>query len=152
MTPDDEAPHRHRWAYPLDIPDPIRTCNCGAVQHWGPAAKGTKTPDDEAQRIAHEFRAHRTQLAVANQFDPVGEDQWLAARIREYGEACRATGAIATAALRDAEIAQLRDALERLCVATSAIEGTSIEYSKAIELSEAFRQAQRLLGREGEKK
>ena len=148
MTPDDQAPHRHRWAYPLDIPDPIRTCNCGAVQHWRPVTKGTKTPDDQAQAIAHEFRL---EFGSPCGMHHCGRCLDLAARIREYGEACRATGAIATAALRDAEIAQLRDALERLCVATSAIEGTSIEYSKAIELSEAFRQARRLLGREGEK-
>jgi hypothetical protein len=107
--------------------------------------KGTKTPDDEAQRIAHEFADDPG--CGGGQHGPFCG--YLATRI--YGEACRVTGAIATAALRDAEIARLRAVLERLCVATSAIEGTSIEYSKAIELSEAFRQARRLLRREGEK-
>ena len=148
MTPADEAPHRHRWAYPLDIPDPIRTCNCGAVQHWGPVTKGTKTPDDQAQSIAHEFRL---EFGSPCGMHHCGRCLDLAARIREYGEHIYSKQAT-RAEIAEAEIARLRDALERLCVATSAIEGTSIEYSKAIELSEAFRQAQRLLGREGEKK
>ena len=106
MTPDDEAPHRHRWAYPLDIPDPIRTCKCGAVQYWGPATKGTKTPDDEAQRIAHEFRL---EFGSPCGMHHCGRCLDLATRIREL---VNDSGARAVKPYR-AEIAQLRAALQK---------------------------------------
>lgn len=35
--------HRHRWAYPLNG-YAVRSCNCGAVQRWGPSASEQEPP------------------------------------------------------------------------------------------------------------